>query len=285
MKPQLDAPRWWLWPTVLSLDAPLVVLAWQRVIASAAHAPLHAAHAWVLGSSVWLAYAADRWIEGWRLDPGSVATHRHRFYQRWRWQVFAIWMAVLAGDLAASFEALSRRELLAGTLLLLAVAAYLLSHQLVHRDNPWRLPKEMCVALLLAAGCGLFPGAAPGADLRSMIPSLGVFACLCFCNCTLISIWEHDVDAVHGQTSLSHQFGRKAAVASHTLPWLLLVVFASAWVFDTHRHAYSLGAMSALLLGLVDRFEPKLGRMPSRVLADIALLTPFVLVLLPWLKL
>ena len=55
---------WWRWPTVLSLDAPAVVLGWQAVLAHAARVRLEWPHAVVLSASVWLAYAADRWIEG-----------------------------------------------------------------------------------------------------------------------------------------------------------------------------------------------------------------------------
>lgn len=57
---------------------------------------------------------------------------------------------------------LSSRELEAGAALLLPpVLADLLSHQLVHRHHPWRVPKEVVVALrhrqspprLVAAAC------------------------------------------------------------------------------------------------------------------------------------
>jgi hypothetical protein len=81
------APRWWQWPTVLSLDAPAVALVWQLTLARVARAPLAWRHVVVLTSSVWLAYVLDRWIEGWRLLPEQLRTQRHTFYQRWRWPV------------------------------------------------------------------------------------------------------------------------------------------------------------------------------------------------------
>src|SRR4051794_3417760 len=91
--------RWWQWPTVLSLDAPLVVVGWQAVVADVGRVPLHWPEAFVLAISVWLAYAADRWIEGWRLPADAIETARHAFYQRHRWWIFAVWIIALAADI------------------------------------------------------------------------------------------------------------------------------------------------------------------------------------------
>ncbi len=163
MKPfKPGRPYWWQWPTILSLDAPAIALLWQALLARAVHVTLAWPAAFVLGSSVWLAYAADRWIEGWRLDPAQIRTQRHYFYQRWRWPLGLLWCAVLGADLAVACLGLTAREFRGGLLLLVPVFAYLLSHQLVHRNHPWRAPKEVCVALLLGAGVALFPATASG---------------------------------------------------------------------------------------------------------------------------
>jgi hypothetical protein len=272
-------PRWWLWPTILSLDAPLVVLLWQALLARTASVSLGGAERTVLGASVWLAYAADRWIEGWRLEPSRIQTHRHLFYQRLRWPIAAAWVLVLSLDIATAVRALSPREIEAGVLLLVPVAAYLLSHQFVHRHRPLRPPKEACVALLLGAGAGIFvlgrPGAGPAAA------PLALFVLLCFSNCAFISVWEDEVDRVHGQTSLALQF-RSAAGPIRALPWVLAAVAAAVWTWGggpQEAPAACAGASAALLL-LVDRAEPRIGRIPARVLADAALMTPIVPLLL-----
>ena len=133
------APRlaWWLWPTVLSLDAPLVAVGWQRVLADVARLRLEWPQPFILAASVWLAYAADRWIEGWRLTPGAIRTARHAFYQRRRWPLFVLWLTVLAADLWVALTRLSRTEFAAGWLVLPPVLAYLLSfrdHQEFHEQ-------------------------------------------------------------------------------------------------------------------------------------------------------
>jgi hypothetical protein len=276
----LKKPRWWLWPTILSLDAPAVVLLWQGVVARSASVPVGAPERFVLGCSVWLAYAADRWIEGWRLEPDRILTHRHGFHIRRRWEIFAVWAAALMLDVAVALRGLSATELRCGALLLLAVAAYLLSHQLVHRQSRWRAPKEACVALLLTAGTAVFVASAPGAQTAPMAAALGFFSALCFANCALISLWEDEVDRSHGQTSLALQF-RWAAAPGKALPWVIAAGATLAWAAagPAVRPAAACAAASGLLLGLVDRGESRMGRMAARVLADVALMTPLVLLL------
>ncbi|MEP6917925.1 MAG: hypothetical protein ABJC89_19925, partial [Acidobacteriota bacterium] len=109
---------WWQWPTVLSLDAPLVVLGWQSVLAHVARVQLGWPQAFVLTVSVWLAYVADRWIEGWRLAPEAIRTERHAFYQRRRWTMLALWLAVLVADVSVARTRLSLREFEGGWLIL-----------------------------------------------------------------------------------------------------------------------------------------------------------------------
>lgn len=278
MKPfAAGRPSWWQWPTVLSLDAPAVALLWQWLLAGAAGITLGWPQAFILGMSVWLAYAADRWIEGWRLVPAQIRTQRHAFYQRWRWPIAAVWLVALAADLAVSFQRLSSREFNAGVVLLAPVLAYLLSHQLVHRHHAWRAPKEVCVAALLGGGVGVFLVSHPGAALPVLAGPLALFVLLCFANCALISAWEREVDETHGQTSFSLQF-RRGADFSRRLPWILAAL-AMLLFFFTHgaaRTASACGLASGLFLGVLDRAEPRLGRQPARVLADVALLTPLV---------
>jgi hypothetical protein len=270
-----SAPAWWQWPTVLSLDAPVVAVLWQWEFAHVARASLRPAHGFVLAASVWIAYVADRWIEGWRLAPEKIATERHFFYQRWRWPVAACVGAALAADLAVAFMSLGRCEIEAGLPLLAAVLAYLLSHQLIHARNRWRLPKEMCTAVLLGWGAALFPAAVPGGGPASLVSSVALFAALCFANCALISIWERAVDRSHGQTSLAGQFPQ-GAEWSRRLPWALAVVAAilGCAAGGDARTAAFCAAAAALLLAAVDRLQERCGRRLARVLADVALMTP-----------
>ena len=268
-----EKPRWWLWPTILSLDAPVVVVLWQWLIAASASTRVGFPEAAVLGSSVWLAYAADRWIEGWRLVPENIQTHRHQFHHRWRWPIAAAWAVVFFADVTLAVRGLTPGEFRAGLLILVPVAAYLLSHQLVHRNSPWRAPKELCVAVLLGAGAAAFTASRPGVRIEAMAAPLGLFVLLCFTNCALISVWEDEVDRIHGQTSLALQFAR-APVLCRALPWAISLASGAAWLLGAEGRAAACAAASGILLGLVDLAEARTGRIAARVLADVALLTP-----------
>lgn len=286
MQPSVaDRPPWWLWPTILSLDAPSVVVLWQLLLANAASVIVGRAEVFVLGSSVWLAYCADRWIEGWRLRPESIRTHRHLFHQRERWPLAAAWIVVFALDLTAAIRGLSSAEFRAGCILLLAVSAYLLSHQFVHRNSRWRAPKEACVAVLLGAGAAVFIVNRTGASLHAMSVPLALFVLLCFCNCALISLWEDAVDRSHGQTSLALQLGRAAAY-NRALPWAILALSLAILLEGggRTRAAAACGAASGALLGAIDLAERRIGRARARVLADVALMTPSVPLLLDLFK-
>jgi uncharacterized membrane protein len=180
---------------------------------------------------------------------------------------------------------LAAPEFRAGFVLLLPVAAYLLSHQFVHRHSRWRVPKELCVAVLLGGGVAVFTASRPGADLRALCIPLTLFVLLCFSNCALISLWENAVDLSHGQTSLALQSGRAAAYY-RWVPWVISAVAAAACLECAQgtRPAVACAAASAVLLGLVDLMETRIGRVRARVLADVALMTPALHILLQHLR-
>lgn len=278
MSALLGSPRWWQWPTVLSLDAPAVAILWQWQLARAAQVTLNWHHAFILGSSVWLAYAADRWIEGWRFKPGQVRTQRHAFYVRHRWPVAVLWMIIFTLAVVFSLLWLTRREFFAGLLLLAPVLLYLLSHQFLHRHHPWRAPKELCVAVLIAGGSAVFIVAQPSFHHAGFTAPLALFSLLCLANCALISFWEREIDTAHGQTSLALQY-RQSQPLARLLPWFLAVLafaLALATQMATTRTALFCAGVSGLLLGCLDLVQTRLGWQKARVLVDFALLTPLV---------
>jgi len=278
------APRWWQWPTVLSLDAPAVALVWQLTLARVARAPLAWRHVVVLTSSVWLAYVLDRWIEGWRLSPEQLRTPRHTFYQRRRWPVAVVWIALFIADLVVASTRLTSREWIGGLLLLAPVVLYLLSHQWIHRRHPWRVPKEVCVAALFGGGVSVFLIAPAPRLLPLVAMPLMLFTLLCFVNCALISGWEREVDEVHGQTSLAVQYRGSGSIAV-AMPWLLAAGAAALMVREpagAARVAAACGLASSVLLGVVNAVQGRIGWQRARVLADAALLTPLLPLMQGW---
>jgi hypothetical protein len=275
---------WWEWPTVLSLDAPAVAVLWQGMLARSLGAPLHAHQVFILAASVWLAYAADRWFEAWRL--AHIYTRRHLFYLNNRWPTAGIWLGVFLGDVGVALLDLTPAELKAGLLLLVCVLLYLFSHQMVHRRSGWRAPKEICVAVLLGAGAALFPATEAEPMLRPLVPPLALFMLLCFANCALISAWEAEVDALQGQTSIALQFRGGVALGT-AVPWVVAVLAAvtAGWIpGGPGRTAAWCALASGVLLGALNTLEPAVGRRPARVLADVALMTPIVPLAWAWIR-
>jgi hypothetical protein len=275
-----DRPRWWQWPTVLSLDAPIVSVTWQLLLARLAVVPLGPARVLVLGLSVWLAYVADRWLEATRLDGHRIRTTRHHFYYRHRRSIVIAWLIVIVTDVTMAFDALTSRELWLGAALLVMVIAYVISHQYLHRTRRWRAPKEICIAVLLTGGVWLFVSGA--VDRELLAGPLAGFALLCFTNCALISTWEREVDIAHGQTSLALEAGGADALI-RSLPWFVAMLALLEWTMGPvgARPAAACAFAGALALGAVDRMERRAGWQVARVLADVALLTPIVALIWP----
>src|SRR3954451_15813809 len=55
--------RWWLWPNLLGLDAPLVAVVWQALFARTVHVTLFPAARLALALAVWAVYLADRLLD------------------------------------------------------------------------------------------------------------------------------------------------------------------------------------------------------------------------------
>jgi hypothetical protein len=273
-------PLWWQWPTVLSLDAPIVAVVWQLMVSSVCHVTLHYPRHIILGLSIWLAYVADRWIEANRLELSQIQTKRLMFYRRNRYLVPSAWIPLFLFDLYLGFNGLSNHEVTIGLYLFVAVALYLFSHQWLHRNIPWRLPKEICVALLFATGVGFFIGLDPRCDFKALSLCLFLFSILCFINCSLISIWENKVDKTQGQSSLARQFKWYHHIGSHLPVWyagsLVLICIANQGLM---REFVMSVFLSSLALKAIDHYEPRYGRAWARVMADAVLLTPLIFII------
>lgn len=277
----LGRPRWWQWPTILSLNAPLISAVWLSFIASTLDVPIGSSHTLVLALSVWLAYVADRWIEAWRLPSSAIQTQRHSFSQRRRWPLGTVWLVVLAIDVTIAVGCLTSVDLVAGTLLLFPVLAYVLSHQNLHRRARWRLPKELCVAALLSSGVGLFL-VTRATNLLPLVLPLSTFAALCFSNCVLVSVWERHVDTAHAQTSLARDYPDIVGF-SQRMPWLIACVMTLLVIFGNGRDTVMAWCAIATCASIVviDALEPRLGWPLAHTLADVALMTPVVPLIWP----
>ena len=96
---------WWMWPNVLSLDAPVVAVLWQAALARVSGVALPEGCHLALGLAVWLIYMVDRVLDGFSMGEQPVKTMRHAFYQRYRW--YFVFGVLPLGTLALGWVSLT----------------------------------------------------------------------------------------------------------------------------------------------------------------------------------
>ena len=132
-----DSPvPWWLWPQVLSLDAPVVIVLWQAALAHTHRMHLPAAFSWGLGLVTWFVYVLDRTadaISGRLRRPTSA---RHAFYFQHRKAVLGVVLPLTC--LAMAWLALTQMPigLLWQGLGLAMLGAFYLAHFSARRASP-----------------------------------------------------------------------------------------------------------------------------------------------------
>lgn len=260
----------WAWPTVLSLDAPLVAFVWQALF----HRSFAVALAWqeaaALALSVWLIYLADRWLDAAELDLTKPHSFRHAFYTRHKRSVVIFWLVILSIDTALIVTTLSARQLRVGLVLGAFVLIYLLG---VHALKPLaRYSKEVQVGLAFGVGTSLLLWSQEASF--ELFVATALFAGLCTLNCLFIALWERDLDVAQGQVSLLGSSPKSAHFVPVLTGFFILLVLLS-YGFQAFAFMVTL-SLSALLLLTLHSFKTKLSLTALRVLADVALLTPLL---------
>ena len=312
-----DAPtplRLW---HLTSLDAPTVAVVWTLAFAWAAEVTLPIWVPALLALAAWAVYIGDRLLDArsallirqfntdhWVPRPfrvicgmggkqqnslvaGSIRTAqyrrmrlRHRFH--WRHRRIFLPIAVLAACAAAVIvfscmpvAARERNSLLA--------AAALVYFTRVHSNrapfpklapSPFLTPllsKEMLVGLLFTAACALpvlsRAASQPDSPLWTLILPAVFFALLAWLNCHAIEHWESRTKPCAG-------------ILAPALTLGLAGLLAAAVLAGTHPRPAALlaaGALSALLLALLDHHRGRLTPLALRAAADLVLLTPIPL--------
>ncbi len=262
---------WWQWPSVLSLEVPLIAVSWQRLLGSALGAPVHESESLLLGLTVWLIYSADRLLDGFGEHPGR--TQRHHFYTAHRHSVQRVWLLVGLGSLGLALASLSGPEFLGGALLGAAMLGYFLCRHHWRSDHH---PKELHIALLFALGVSLIP-LLSGAALGPLVLFTLLFAALIFLNCSFVALWEgeHDLEPA--------PFAARHPRIARRLPKLALILALGCILLAALIPVYlplelSLAGSSLLLYSLDGPyFATRLGPEARRVAGDAALLTPLLL--------
>jgi hypothetical protein len=250
---RLEAPKpLHLWH-LTSLDAPTVAIVWTLAFAWAEQIRLPIWLAAVVGLCCWCCYIADRLLDA--HHAGTPLRPRHHFHWKHRRVFFPL--AVGAGIAAAALT-------------------YCTSGHARWRPDVRgiRVPKELLVGAIFTLACAAPAWTrAAGARLALLMPVL-IFIALAWLNCHAIEAWESVERSQRDMAIL------RAAAA---LAGASLLAAALAAGLHELRTALLLGAaaVSAALLGLLGRNRERLTPTTLRAAADLVLLTPLALLLLP----
>jgi hypothetical protein len=140
----------------------------------------------------------------------------------------------------------------------------------VHAGRASRIfSKEMLVGVLFTVGCAL--PAWSRADWRLLAVPVVFFAALAWLNCRAIEAWE------------SHRQMKTAYIAGAiALAGIMLARTVAGYCLRESALLFA-GAASAMLLAALDRFRDRIGAVTLRAAADLALLTPALLLAAAWL--
>ena len=266
--------RWWLWPNVLSLDAPLVAVLWDLLFAQAFHARVSSAAVATLGLWVWVIYASDRVLDSFA-PLVKVEPTRHQFYRRYRIEMAPIIAVGAITALWLTFAQLRFRLLLYGLPLGLLMAGYF---AIVHLGPRWlneRWPKELAVAVLFGIGT-LLPVAANLPNRAVLAPAAIPFGAILWINIVAIDRWETESLTSRGAMAnvmrrfcLSNYLVACSAIVTLAAIALILADYGSG-----ADAVYLAIALSAILLGTLASLRGRFSGDALRVLADAALLSP-----------
>ncbi len=184
---------WVRWLSLFSLDAVLVALAWQEVLARASAVHLTWQERALLGISVWSVYILDHLLDGAigaRLEIANKAP-RHCFVRRHRFFFICALVAGLLIDVSL-LPYLSFSLLIAGSALALITLFYLILNTSLLAHGMWPKGKEIAISLIFTLGCGLVP-LVQTSHHAILFFSMMALLLLNNINCTLIARLERGV--------------------------------------------------------------------------------------------
>jgi hypothetical protein len=284
-KRRLDAPapvRLW---HLTSLDAPTVAVVWSLAFAWVAGIRLPVWIPLLLGLTAWAVYIADRLLDAQtalRAANLDSLRERHCFHHRHRRVLVpvAICAACVAACIVFTLMPVAVRE--RNSALAVAGLAYFTGVHSSGRRSTLGFPsfsplvkKELLVGLLFTAACALpafsRTAAQTGVSFWLLAGAAVFYALLAWLNCYAIDRWE-----VREQEPEKSRIFPMACLLGFT--GLLLAVFVGS-IEPRLAALATAGAVSAMLLAMLDRVRGRITPLALRVTADLALLTPAVLLL------
>lgn len=275
----------WLIPNLLSLDAPLVAVAWLYMFAKTWRADYHPWEAYVsLALAVWVIYVADRLLDASIFSgSGSRLEARHVFHRRHRkaFTIAALIAAFISLMLVVCYMsyAIYLYLMVGGVLVAGFFGLSMLSSQ---EANEVPHGKNILAGLTFAFGTATMAHVylpsygSYGLNAMLLSPHFICFTVLCILNISAIDLWEH----AHRSSDVEIKATDELAL---TLPLTLLGAASLVLAVMDHEMAtrpfFYATLTGAALLQILNRSRSRFSMDALRVLADIALLLPFLVFL------
>lgn len=267
---------WWFWPNLLSLDAPVVAVAWFWMFSQTwGVRSLPWSSSVTLFVAVWVVYSLDRVIDGRGRVAESAQQERHQFHRRYqKW--FLLGAAAGVGwCLYASLALLSQNALIYGCFVVLLVLFYFVLVIVSRNSGEPSLAKNFIAGLTFAYGTAAGVHAySPVLVFNEMLFSWEVwmFGLLCALNMTAVDLWELEGEEGEDAAALVSTGAMALAVVSVYLAWT-----SGAWAKPFH-YGIVAGAGGIYFL---NRTRAQFSRQEQRAWVDVALFAP-VLVFWVW---
>ena len=253
----------------VSLDAPLIAVVWQGLIAEVFSVNLEIHHHLILGTAVWLSYSADRFAEP--CFGKGISSSRHQIFKKHIAPFVLIWVALFSGAFFWSFSILPLGCLLWGIHLFgLCVTNFILCRKESKTGTPSSVPKEMRTAGILAFGCLFFPAYEASLDFVSWFVAFFLVFYLLFINCLSISRWELTLDSKRGSLTFLQQSPRLLQIfsSSQYVVVFMLVLLACTGTADFIGVLLFVHSLAVCLFVLCLDLVPFLTKNEKRMIID-----------------
>jgi hypothetical protein len=275
-------PQFWIWANVLSLDAPLVAVMWQALLARALNVRLYALEPVVLALSVWLLYVVDHVFDAMRPAAAGWEPARRLFYRRHLHVMQCIALCVPAVVLWLARYFLNPEVFRVGFQIGCGVGSYFaVVHLAPERGrNAW--PREAAVALLFAAGTFLPVWANSHSSMRPILVSALLFSILCWLNICAIETWEWNYS---GERPEAMPHASTQWVTRHLRPFSVAICICSPLLLLAGLIPGAIAAtasLSGIALCSLSGLRDRLSRAFLTSAADLALYSPCFFLVYLW---
>lgn len=270
----------WLWPNLLSLDAPLVAVAWFWVFKQVWLVKYHQPTLpWFLALVVWCIYVADRLIDERMAQMGAQRdTSRHQFHRQWR---KPLTVGLLIGTLGSIGLLLvqARGLITHGIFVMVPVVAYF-------AVSFYDSGRGISYFKNVLAGVSFGFGTAVGVHLYSQeshifnlmgAPEVIAFAVLCTLNMTAIDHWEESRKTQDPEQKEIYESILTVLLIMLAAFSLLMAVQAEKHTLNVQKAFFIAIMVSAAALQVINRMRSRFSLDALRVLADVAMLLPLPL--------